>query len=104
MAASAASTTAPGVSRLPPITRMEPRLFLSPSRSGRPQARRTPVVTSVGSGRLRGIGLLRDVLGLGDDVLDLVEGDQPEAAVVVTFVAGERCVGDLLPLVDGGQF
>ena len=68
---------------LPPITRIEPRAFFPPDGSGSGQSRSTAGVTSVGSGVRRGIGLLGDVLGLGDEVLDLVEGDQPEAAVVV---------------------
>ena len=46
------------------------------------------------------IGLLRDVLRLGHEVLDLVEGDELEAAVGVALVAGERGVGHLQFLVD----
>src|SRR5829696_5720332 len=103
IAASPASSTAPRVSALPPITRTEPRAFFPPVGSGSGQPRRSSEVTSVGSGVLGGIGLLRDVLGLGDDVLDLVEGDQPEAAVGVALVAGQGGVGDLLLLVDGQQ-
>ena len=50
MAPSAASSTAPSVSVLPPMTRIEPRAFLPPDGSGSGQPRSTCGVTSVGSG------------------------------------------------------
>src|SRR3954454_14947135 len=98
MAASAASSTAPRVSELPPMTRMEPRVFLSPVGSGSCQDRSTSGVTMVGSVLCdsvlgRGIGLLGDLFVLVLEVLDLVERRQSQVAVGIPVVAGERGVG-----------
>src|SRR4051812_13343716 len=97
-AASAASSTAPRVSLLPPMTRIEPRAFLPPVGSGSSQARSTCGVTSVVSGLLGGMRLLGDVLVLGGEVLDGVELDEPQLAVL-DLVPGDRRVGHpLIPV------
>src|SRR3954447_25207614 len=107
-AASAASSTAPRVSLLPPITRIEPRAFFPPVGSGNGQARSTCGVTRVLSGLVRsglggGIGLLGDVLVLGDQVRDGVELHQPERAIGARLADRHRGVGDLLTPVDVQQ-
>src|SRR3954453_7520972 len=104
-AASAASSTAPSVSLLPPITRIEPRAFLPPVGSGSGQARSTWGVTRVlsgpvGSGVGGGIGLLGDVLVLDDQVRDGVELHQLERGTGALPLARHRGVGDLLSPVD----
>ena len=101
IAASAASSTAPRVSELPPITRIEPRVFLSPVGSGSCQRAQD---LGRDDRRVRvcgcGIGLLGDLFVLVGEVLDLVERRQPQVAVGVAVVPGERGVGDLLLAVD----
>src|SRR5215217_5455885 len=103
MAASAASSTAPRVSVLPPMTRIEPRAFLPPDGSGSCHLRSTSGVTSVGSGLPGDIGLLRDVLVLGDQVVDRIELLEHQVAPGVHLVAGQGGVGDLFLPVDGQQ-
>src|SRR4051812_17348454 len=98
-AASAASSTAPRVWLLPPITRIEPRAFFPPVGSGSGQSRNIGGVTSAASGLLGGMRLLRDVLVLCGEVLDGVELHQPQLAVL-GLVAGERGVGHPLRAVD----
>src|SRR5690349_6453886 len=98
-AGSAASSTAPRVCRLPPMTRIEPRAFLPPVGTGSSQSRRPAGVTRVHSGLLGDMRLLGDVLVLGGEVVDGVELHQPQLAVVA-LVSGDRRVRDALPVVD----
>src|SRR3954447_8366083 len=98
-AASAASSTAPRVSLLPPITRIEPRAFLPPVGSGSGQRRSTCGVTRVESGLLGDMRLLGDLLVVLFQVVDAVVGDQAQLAVG-GLVAGDGGVGDALATVD----
>src|SRR4051812_4097229 len=98
-AASAASSTAPRVWLLPPITGIGRRAFLPPVGSGSAHSRSSGGVISAASGLLGGMRLLRDVLVLGGEVFDAVELHQPQLAVL-GLVAGERGVGHALRPVD----
>src|SRR5688500_13381047 len=99
-AASAASSTAPGVCVLPPMIRVRPRASLPPSGTGSGQFRSiVGVTTTVSAGDGGGIGLLGDRLVVLCEVVDIVERLKGEAPVP-ELVASNRGVGDLLVGVD----
>src|SRR6478736_2026095 len=106
-AASAASSTAPGVCRAPPTTSTVPRSDLSPPGSGSRQPRRSPSSTRTGCSSATGPPPLRGSRRFGGGrlvgLLDGGEGLQLQTSARAPPVAGQGAVGERLRPVQVEQ-